>query len=100
MRLARLLAAAFSRHRAFYAGHQIASHSWSHPALDTLALPELVQEITRLESAFDAILGVRPRWMRPPYGRVNGTVRAVLRELGYKIALWDADSQDWNSAPS
>ncbi|KZV87867.1 glycoside hydrolase/deacetylase [Exidia glandulosa HHB12029] len=82
--------------KAFYSGHQIASHTWSHPALDTLAASDLTEEMTRLEAAFDRILGVRPRWMRPPYGRVNGTVQAALRDMDYRIALWDADSEDWN----
>lgn len=84
--------------KAFYSGHQIASHTWSHPALDTLSPEWLHGEMATLETTLDRILGLRPRWMRPPYGRVNDTVRAKMREMGYKIALWDADSEDWNGA--
>ncbi|KAF9351328.1 hypothetical protein BGX26_010650 [Mortierella sp. AD094] len=47
--------------------------------------------MTRIEQAFRQILGVVPRYMRPPYGEVGERVRLVLEEMGYIIVLWDVD---------
>ncbi|KAF9424639.1 hypothetical protein BGZ94_008012 [Podila epigama] len=88
--------------RAFNSGHQIASHTWSHPQLTKQTAAGVKLEMTRLEKAFDDILGVIPRYMRPPYG--DGTfgngnagdlmVQGALRELGYVITTWDIASTD------
>ena len=41
-------------------------------------------------------LGVRPRFMRPPYGSINERVKDILqRQLNYTIILWNLDSNDW-----
>ncbi|RDW71627.1 hypothetical protein BP6252_08190 [Coleophoma cylindrospora] len=48
----------------------------------------------RLEKAFVRILGIRPRFMRPPYGAVNQFVGEVLSEMGYRIFNWDVLVRD------
>lgn len=35
--------------------------------------------------------------MRPPYGDVDDRVRAILSQLGYKVVIWDKDTNDWMS---
>ncbi|KAF9983016.1 hypothetical protein BGZ65_002267 [Modicella reniformis] len=89
--------------RAFRAGHQIASHTWSHPMLTTLSVDAITTEMTRLEKALMDILGVIPRYMRPPFG--DGTfggvgnandqkVQSTLKNLGYVITTWDIATKD------
>ncbi|KAI7819334.1 hypothetical protein BC939DRAFT_390092, partial [Gamsiella multidivaricata] len=88
--------------RAFQSGHQIASHTWSHPHLTTLSEVQINTEMTRLEQAFQDVLGVVPRYMRPPFG--DGTfspgsagdvkVQKVLKDLGYAITTWDIATTD------
>jgi len=88
--------------RAFNSGHQIASHTWSHPQLTTLTVDGITTEMTRLEQAFMDVLGVVPRYMRPPYG--DGTfgdgnandqkVQSTLKNLGYVITTWDIATTD------
>ncbi|KAG8766285.1 Carbohydrate esterase 4 protein, partial [Serendipita sp. 397] len=55
----------------FQQGHQIASHTWSHRNLATLSEAEIDYEIQRLDEAFIKILGVRPKFLRPPYGGID-----------------------------
>ncbi|CAG8549386.1 5836_t:CDS:2 [Paraglomus occultum] len=75
-------------------GHQLAHHTWSHPDLTTLSDAQIIDEMTKLETAFRKIVGKVPRYMRPPYGAYDDRVRAVLGTLGYKMVLWDIDSGD------
>ncbi|KAG0211269.1 Carbohydrate esterase 4 protein [Mortierella sp. GBA30] len=88
--------------RAFASGHQIASHTWSHPQLSKLSVDGITTEMTRLEKALEDVLGVVPRYMRPPYG--DGTfgngnandvkVQSTLKGLGYVITTWDIATTD------
>ncbi|KAL2061110.1 hypothetical protein VTL71DRAFT_7383 [Oculimacula yallundae] len=80
----------------FAAGHQIASHTWDHKGLDTLSASDITTQMSKLETAFSNILGVKPTYMRPPNGATGGQTVNVLRGLGYRIVTWDVDSGDWN----
>ncbi|KAF9122930.1 Carbohydrate esterase 4 protein [Linnemannia schmuckeri] len=77
--------------RAFNAQHQIASHPWSHRDLETLSEREIRQEMYRIEDAFRDILGVVPKYMRPPYGEHSERVRKIMESMGYVMILWDVD---------
>ncbi|KAK3812935.1 MAG: hypothetical protein J3Q66DRAFT_412272 [Benniella sp.] len=81
--------------RAYNEGHQVASHTWSHPDLNELSKGQIESEMKRLEEAFKSIIGVRPTYMRPPYGNVNAAARRTLSNMGYKIVLWSIDTNDW-----
>ncbi|KAG0258109.1 hypothetical protein BG011_003540 [Mortierella polycephala] len=76
-------------------GHQIASHTWSHQDLATLSVTKMTEEMTKLDNAVKEIIGVRPMFMRPPYGSTNPGVLSLLKKLGYTIVLWDQDTNDW-----
>ncbi|KAI1320791.1 Carbohydrate esterase 4 protein [Mortierella claussenii] len=77
--------------RAYASQHQIAAHPWSHQDLESLSDKDIRQEMHRIEQAFREILGVVPRYMRPPFGEHGERVRRVLEEMGYVIVLWDVD---------
>ena len=75
-------------------GHQVASHTWSHPDLTTLNPTQIDTEFSRIELALKRLLGVTPKFMRPPYGSYNNNVREVAYKRGQKLVLWDFDSGD------
>ncbi|GFZ52449.1 hypothetical protein JCM24511_10222 [Saitozyma sp. JCM 24511] len=55
-------------------------------------------ELEKLETAMIKILGVRPKYFRPPYGSYTDLVLKVLSERGYtKMFLWTDATRDWNS---
>ncbi|CAG8626920.1 10172_t:CDS:2 [Paraglomus brasilianum] len=83
--------------RAFDAGHQIAMHTWSHPALTTQTTDQIIAEIKWTEEAIKAAIGVTPVFARPPFGDYDDRVRSILTQLGYKIVIWDVDTFDWLS---
>ncbi|KAJ7895121.1 carbohydrate esterase family 4 protein [Mycena leptocephala] len=69
----------------YNSGHQICSHTWSHPDLTTLS---------EIEIALMKILGVATPFLRPPYGSYNNLVREVAFQQNKSLVLWDMDSED------
>ncbi|KAG0197595.1 chitin deacetylase [Mortierella sp. GBA30] len=84
--------------RAYTEGHQIAIHTWSHPAMTSLSNEQIVAELKWTEKAIFDIIGVTPIYWRPPYGDVDARVRNIATQLGYKTSIWtqDFDTNDWN----
>ncbi|OBZ87688.1 Peptidoglycan-N-acetylglucosamine deacetylase [Choanephora cucurbitarum] len=81
--------------RAHKEGHQIASHTWSHKDLTTISGREFDSEVNALENAVSRIIGERTAFIRPPYGSTNDRVQKRLTTMGYKVALWSTDTQDY-----
>ncbi|RIA96004.1 Carbohydrate Esterase Family 4 protein, partial [Glomus cerebriforme] len=83
--------------RAKREGHQIAHHTWSHPDLATLTKEQIVYQVKKLEEAFLKIIGVVPKFIRPPFGSGvdSDLVMSTLTELGYTAIVWDTDTNDW-----
>jgi peptidoglycan/xylan/chitin deacetylase (PgdA/CDA1 family) len=79
---------------AYSKGHQVASHTWAHLDLTKLSWDRKHDEMWRVEQALQRIVGVKPAFMRPPYGSYNNAVRQVAAIRGQKLALWDFDSGD------
>ncbi|KAF9298257.1 chitin deacetylase [Mortierella antarctica] len=82
---------------AYAAGHQIAIHTWSHPAMTSLTNQQIVAELKWTEKAIQSVIGVTPIYWRPPCD-VDARVRAIATQLGYKTSIWtqDFDTNDWN----
>ena len=55
----------------FMAGHQIAVHTWSHPALTSLSNEEIIAELGWSRKIIKDVLGVKPNMMRPPFGDIE-----------------------------
>ncbi|KAI8357813.1 hypothetical protein BD560DRAFT_335249 [Blakeslea trispora] len=82
---------------AYNDGHQIASHTWSHKDLTTLRGREFDSEVTSLENAINSAIGVKPAFIRPPYGSTDDRVERRLANMGYTVALWSTDTFDYVS---
>lgn len=77
----------------YEAGHGIANHTWKHVDLATVSKRYFSDEI---EDTADAIGDdYEAKCLRPPYGSRNQTVYDYAEDLGYEIALWSIDPQDW-----
>lgn len=88
------------------AGHQIASHTWSHQDLGSSASGQGQDELTqhqRLnqmyfnEIAFNNILGFFPTYMRPPYSDCDSAsgCESDMKNLGYHVIYFDLDTEDY-----
>ncbi len=75
------------------AGHEIASHTYSHKDLKTLTLEALTDEIVKARENLYALTGEYPVFIRPPYGSYND----LVKENCYApLITWNLDSLDWN----
>ncbi|KAF9946101.1 chitin deacetylase [Mortierella alpina] len=77
-------------------GHHLASHTWSHHSLVSLTNEQIVAEMKWTEKAIFEATGVKPKYMRPPYGDINNRVRFVLKKMGYIPVDWTTDAFDTN----
>lgn len=78
------------------AGFEIGNHTYSHPQLTKLSSEKIREQ---LQTTNDEIAAAAPEakvpTMRPPFGAQNSTVRAICKDMGMKIILWDIDTEDW-----
>lgn len=79
-------------------GHEIGTHTYSHPSLAKLSPQKVAEEFDKAE---DVILPIAPKpvLFRPPGGLYNSQILAVARERGYSVILWSVDPQDWSCPP-
>ena len=82
--------------RAAREGHEIASHSWSHPNLGKMSDDAVRRELQKTDDAIAAAIGKRPTLLRPPYGSITARQNQwIHQEFGYRIIIWDVDPLDW-----
>ncbi|MBO4300416.1 MAG: polysaccharide deacetylase family protein [Desulfovibrio sp.] len=79
-------------------GHEVESHSWSHPNLGRASARKIRSEIALTEAVLKS-LGVKPTFFRPPYGSYTPYVEEVAKAHGMEIALWSHDTRDWKRLP-
>lgn len=82
---------------ALFKGQCLASHGWEHQSHAKWEQWEDSVKRTHalLRDAF-AATDVLPLF-RPPYGQRKADSGAIFQSQGLKVALWNLDSQDWNS---
>jgi peptidoglycan/xylan/chitin deacetylase (PgdA/CDA1 family) len=77
-------------------GHEVANHSWSHPAFGKMGDAAVRSELQRTQDAIIAACGVKPTLMRPPYGSITqAQKRWIPEEMGLQVILWSVDPLDW-----
>ncbi|KAJ9653773.1 hypothetical protein H2198_007062 [Neophaeococcomyces mojaviensis] len=76
-------------------GHQIGSHTWSHPDLDSLTSSERKNQMFKNERAIANVIGKYPTFVRAPMTRCADECRKDMKNLGYHVTDWQFDSEDW-----
>ncbi|KUJ12994.1 glycoside hydrolase/deacetylase [Mollisia scopiformis] len=81
----------------YAAGHQLASHTWTHQDLTSLPTDLMQNQVIYNEMAFRNIFGFFPTYLRPPYGYCSGSSNCspYLTSMGYHIIYWDVDTKDY-----
>ncbi len=85
--------------RALAEGHEVGSHSYSHPNLKTCSPKRRWDELSRTNDILHA-LGAEPKYLRPPYGEKDQALVDMAAELGLRVITWSRDSLDWKRLPS
>ncbi|KAF9958342.1 hypothetical protein BGZ72_000483 [Mortierella alpina] len=77
------------------AGHQLASHTYSHSNLDLMTPEQQRSEITRTADTMFNHAGVRPAYMRAPEGNCNAACVKLMNDMGLVVSHWNLDTHDW-----
>jgi peptidoglycan/xylan/chitin deacetylase (PgdA/CDA1 family) len=70
------------------AGHEVASHGWSHRSLWFCGPRRTADEVRRAQDRLADLAGTPPRFFRPPWGMVNAAMFGVLRDAGLACVFW------------
>ncbi len=76
-------------------GHEVGNHTWSHPHPGLLRAAVARHEVTAGSIAIANVIGARPRYFRPPYGRMRRCMTEAAAEQGQSVVLWSLSGKDW-----
>lgn len=81
------------------AGHELGSHSDTHPDMTKLSREEIAKQLASSKQKIEAASGVKIRLFRPPSGAYNNLVVSTARSLNWEVIQWSNDSIDWKTPP-
>ncbi len=81
-------------------GHALGNHSWSHPLMGDLPLPDQIDQIARTDAALSAFDGRTLHPFRPPCGALPANLLLHFARVGRTIAFWSYDSHDYEQLPA
>ena len=73
------------------AGHEVMNHSNTHAHFSQLSTDEIIADVTACNDKIEAVTGVRPTLIRPPYGEYDDHVITAIRSMGMEPIQWDVD---------
>lgn len=77
------------------AGHEIGTHSNTHPDMAKISTEEIKKELTRSCERIEKAGGGSPSLFRAPSGSYSNELVKTAQELGFTTIQWDVDSRDW-----
>lgn len=80
------------------AGHEVMNHSDSHAHMSQLSSDQIVADLNACNDKIEAVTGVRPTLVRPPYGEYDDHVISTIRSMGMEPIQWDVDSSQTDSS--
>lgn len=79
------------------AGHEMGTHSRTHPYMSKLSEAQIRDELTTSCSAIERLTGQKVTLFRPPYGDYNNLLIDTCNAMGLYPIQWDVDSLDWKN---
>ncbi len=79
------------------AGHEIASHTYSHQNLRRISLDKVEQEVLKANIAIKNATGEYPVFFRPPGGQYDDAVLQIVRRHSLTTALWTENPADYKT---
>ena len=79
----------------YEAGHEIGSHSNTHPHVNNISEEKNLEEIQLSVNKIEKITGEKTKLYRTPYGEYNDKVIKVAQEKGYYPIQWNLDTLDY-----
>ena len=77
------------------AGHEIGTHSATHPHMSKLSKEKMESELITSTKAIEDITGKKVEVFRAPFGEYNDLLLNTAKSLNLYTIQWDVDSLDW-----
>ncbi|WP_351235651.1 polysaccharide deacetylase family protein [Streptomyces sp. NPDC002133] len=81
-------------------GQEMADRTWSHKVLTDLSPKGVAAEPAPVPDDVLRVTGRSPSLMRPPQGRTDDDVSAVMKALGLAQVLWSVTAKDYATTDS
>ena len=82
-------------------GHSVGNHTFNHLNGWKTSNEEYIENVKLCESSISnlksKICHLKSKIFRPPYGKIKPWQSKKLRQLGYKIIMWDVLSADYDT---
>ncbi len=79
-------------------GHEVGSHSYSHPYFHRLSWSGAIREIGMTGWVLDRILGEKCKLFRPPHGKLSLRSLIPAWAVGQQVVMWNVDLKDYCAA--
>jgi peptidoglycan/xylan/chitin deacetylase (PgdA/CDA1 family) len=77
-------------------GHEIYSHTYSHPHLTEISDEGIRDELRKMDNELYRVIGKQSKpFFRPPFGDRDERVLKIAAEEGYQSIYWSTDALDW-----
>ena len=77
-------------------GHGIGNHTFNHKKGWKTTTTDYIQNVELCNSEINNLQSTICNLFRPPYGKIKPSQSKKLRELGYKIIMWDILTADFD----
>jgi nucleoside-diphosphate-sugar epimerase/peptidoglycan/xylan/chitin deacetylase (PgdA/CDA1 family) len=79
-------------------GHEVGSHSYSHPYFHRLSWAGAIREIGMTRWVLNRILGEQCKLFRPPHGKLSFRSLIPAWAAGQRVVMWNVDLKDYRAA--
>ncbi|HXY13185.1 MAG TPA: polysaccharide deacetylase family protein [Terriglobales bacterium] len=79
-------------------GHEVGSHSYSHPYFHQLSWEGAIREINMTQWVLDRILGQECKLFRPPHGKLSLRSLIPAWAAGQHVVMWNIDLKDYRAS--
>jgi peptidoglycan/xylan/chitin deacetylase (PgdA/CDA1 family) len=79
-------------------GHNVGSHSYSHPYFNRLSWTGAIREIRMTRWVLDRILGEECKLFRPPHGKLSLRSLIPAWAAGQSVVMWNVDLKDYRAS--
>jgi peptidoglycan/xylan/chitin deacetylase (PgdA/CDA1 family) len=79
-------------------GHEVSSHSYSHPYFQRLSWTGAFREIRMTRWVLNRILGEECMFFRPPHGKLSLRSLIPAWAAGQRVVMWNVDLKDYRAS--
>jgi len=76
-------------------GHSIGNHTYTHRNGWRESPASYLKEIRKTDYAIRSTVGFKPKFFRPPYGKINFIVSPIIRR-SHRVVMWDVLARDFD----